>query len=897
MKAEDKFRIRSKLTSVMGELSFYSLRKLEKLWGRVLSGLPYSIRIMIESAFRNWDEELITSEMVRNLIEWRAVEEKRGETAFMPARVLLQDFTGVPSIADLAAMRSAAQRLGGEPEKINPTIPADLVIDHSIQVDCYGSARALEINSEKEFSRNYERYAFLHWGQKAFHNFRVVPPATGIVHQVNLEYLARVVQIQEQDDKRIVFPDTLVGTDSHTTMINGLGILGWGVGGIEAEAVMLGQPYYMVAPDVVGFELTGALKGDSNAADLVLTVTEILRKKGVVGKFVEFFGSGLKNLSLPDRATIANMSPEYGATMGFFPVDEKTLQYLLDTGRDKKHVELVEKYCRKQGLFYDAKALIPDYTEKLSLDMGDVEPVLAGPSRPQDKIPLTNFKKHFSVTLREKFGKSKKTRAEFEKGGQVYEISDGSLAIAAITSCTNTSNPYVMMGAGILAKNAVERGLRVKPYVKTSLAPGSKVVAEYLRSSGLMDYLEKLNFHLVGYGCTTCIGNSGPLDEEITQAITEGNIIAASVLSGNRNFEGRINPMTAASYLASPILVVAYALAGSMDFDLYSEPLGRDPDGNLVYYEDIKPDREEILRYMKKHLKPELFKVQYADVFEGNATWNEIKGADSDVYDWQDDSTYIKEPPFFKEFSPAKPDLPKIQGARILALFGDSITTDHISPAGAIPEDSPAGRYLISKGVRPENFNSFGSRRGNHEVMMRGTFGNIRIKNLITPDKTGGYSIHFPSGEMGYIYDIAEKYKKENIPLVIAAGKEYGSGSSRDWAAKGTALLGVKAVIAESFERIHRSNLIGMGVLPIQFADGNSWQDLELTGKEIIFIDGIEEEKLTPNKNVRIRVLSDEKAAREICFQALLRLDSPVEIKYYKNGGILQTVLRELLKN
>ncbi len=920
----DPFGARDTFETGSGPAVLYRLSRLEEQGVGAVSRLPYSIKVLLEAVLRQVDGYRITPEDVEALATWDPRHVAEREIPFMPARVILQDFTGVPAVVDLAAMRSAVERFGGDPSRINPLIPADLVIDHSVQVDYFGSAYAFIYNAEREFERNRERYAFLRWAQAAFDNFRVVPPDTGIVHQVNLEYLAKVVQLRELDGEQVAYPDTLVGTDSHTTMINALGVLGWGVGGIEAEANMLGQPLYMLMPEVVGFKLYGELPEGATATDLVLTVTEMLRRHGVVGKFVEFYGPGVSKLSLPDRATIANMAPEYGATMGFFPVDEETLRYLIGTGRSEELVELVERYTKEQGLFRTDDAPDPDYSETLELDMGTVEPSVAGPKRPQDRVPVRELKRAFWLTMRDTFGRSiapdgnadyirkleageantepqperrdlyaaEAVEVELDDGLEV-PLTHGATVIAAITSCTNTSNPSVMIGAGLLAKKAVERGLTVKPYVKTSMAPGSRVVTKYLEASGLMPYLEALRFHVVGYGCTTCIGNSGPLPEPIARAVNEHDLVVAAVLSGNRNFEGRINPHVRANYLASPPLVIAFALAGTVDIDFATEPLGHDPNGRPVYLRDIWPTQEEIQRQIRRSLQPAMFREQYADVFKGNELWNQLEVPESRSYEWDPSSTYIQEPPFFQDFPLEVPDLEEIRGARVLALLGDTVTTDHISPAGAIPVDSPAGQYLISLGVEPKDFNTFGARRGNHEVMMRGTFGNIRLRNKLVPDKEGGWTVHFPSGEVLSIYDAAMRYKEEGTPLLVIAGKEYGTGSSRDWAAKGTYLLGVRAVLAESFERIHRSNLVGMGVLPLQFKPGENAQTLGLTGEEVYDILGIDNE-LQPRQELTVRARAAD--GRETTFTVIARLDTPVEVEYYRNGGILHTVLRQILK-
>ena len=956
--ANDPFGARTTLETGSADVEFYSLKTLdENVDGDVFS-LPFSIRVMLESLLRNAGGKFVSKEDVEELAGWP--ESVGGELAYLPARVVMQDFTGVPAVVDLAAMRSAMESVGGDPGKINPLVPTDLVIDHSVQVDAFGSPMALQFNAEREFERNRERYEFLKWGQQAFDNFSVVPPATGIIHQVNLEYLANGVIVKDG----VAMPDTLVGTDSHTTMINGLGVLGWGVGGIEAEAVTLGQPYYMLVPQVIGFKLTGALREGVTATDLVLTVTQMLRSHGVVGKFVEFYGDGLSKLSLPDRATIANMSPEFGATCTFFPVDTETLRYLSGTGRDEELVDLVEAYSKEQGLWRTDETPEPRFSETLDLDLGSVEASLAGPRRPQDRVALDDMQPSFRQALAEMVdpdhpllgngredaydraeeesfpasdvpnpdihttddaesfpasdtptgasGVSNEGREDSTSGGEpgngkpeagpsgaitvtvdgeeLY-LRHGSAVIAAITSCTNTSNPSVMMGAGLLARKAVEKGLSVAPHVKTSLAPGSKVVTEYLQTSGLMDPLEQLRFDVVGYGCTTCIGNSGPLAEEISTAVEENDLVVAAVLSGNRNFEGRINPDVRANYLASPPLVVAYALAGTVDIDLSRDPIGEDEDGNPVYLQDIWPSQEEVAREIENALDPEIYKEQYADVYTGNEQWNEVEVPSGDLYEWDPDSTYIQEPSFFKDMGPEPEDLKDIEGARVLVKVGDSVTTDHISPAGAIPSRMPAGQYLIQKGVDSRDFNSYGSRRGNHEVMVRGTFGNIRLRNQLV-DKEGGFTLHLPDGEETTIYEASLKYAEENVPLMVLAGKEYGSGSSRDWAAKGSLLLGVRAVIAESFERIHRSNLIGMGVLPLQYAEGESAESLGLSGHESFDITGLAD--LEPGIDLSVRATSDDGEEKE--FRVKTRVDSPVEVEYLRNGGILQTVLRQMLQ-
>ncbi len=897
---KDPFGVRGALETRGGMATLYRLDRLEKSGVGKISRLPYSIKILLESVLRNCDGVLATENDIAALANWSAASPAPREVPFRPARVILQDFTGVPAVVDLEAMRSAMQRLVGDPAKINPLVPVDLVIDHSVQVDYFGTPMALQRNAEIEFQRNRERYEFLRWGQQSFANFRVVPPATGIVHQVNLEYLAKVVLAREENGDRVLLPDTLVGTDSHTTMINGLGVLGWGVGGIEAEAAMLGQPYYFLTPKVVGFKLRGRLREGVTATDLVLTVTEILRKKGVVDKFVEFYGEGLSQIGLADRATVGNMSPEYGATMGFFPVDAETLRYLRQTGRSEEEVDRVERYAKEQGIFRTDQTPDPEFSETAELDLATVEPSLAGPKRPQDRVPLSAMKSAFHAALTAPvkvrgFGlktEELKRSAMVNLNGAPVQIGHGAIVIAAITSCTNTSNPSVMIGAGLVAKLALERGLTVPPYVKTSLAPGSKVVTEYLKAAGLLEALAEIHFNLVGYGCTTCIGNSGPLPPEVAKAVTENQLVAAAVLSGNRNFEGRIHPHVRANYLASPPLVVAYALAGTVDIDLNNEPIGKGRGGAPVYLRDIWPTQEEISAVMSAALRPEMFRKSYQNVWDGNPAWNAIPVSGGALYSWREESTYIQEPPFFTELRREVSPLGEIRGARVLALLGDSVTTDHISPAGDIPESGPAGRYLIEHGVINKDFNSFGSRRGNDRVMMRGTFANIRLKNLLVPGTEGGITIHFPDGERLAIYDAAVRYRQEGVPLIVVAGKEYGSGSSRDWAAKGTALLGVKAVLAESFERIHRSNLVGMGVLPLQFVGGQNAASLGLTGREVFDITGLSDQ-IEPRAEVTVTAASPGGATQT--FKAIARLDSHVEVNYYRNGGILPTVLRSLL--
>ncbi len=896
MAVQDYFGARDTFDTGSGEAILYRLSALEKA-GFDLHRLPFSIRILLEAALRQADGFEITREAIETIAGWGAETAGKVEIPFKPARVILQDFTGVPSVVDLAALRNAMARMGGDPKKVNPLVPVDLVIDHSVQVDQFGSVLALFYNAELEFERNRERYEFLKWGQEAFDNFRVVPPATGIVHQVNLEYLAGVV-LQSTNGETVAFPDSLVGTDSHTTMINGLGVLGWGVGGIEAEAVMLGQPIYMLMPEVVGFKLTGELPQGATATDLVLRATEMLRKKGVVGKFVEFYGPGMSKLSLADRATIANMAPEYGATMGFFPVDEETLRYLIGTGRSEEQVELVSRYCKEQGLFHTADTPDPEFTDYLELDMSTVKPALAGPKRPQDRIDLDGMKQMWNGALTAPVGprgyglerEALGSAVDVSFAGREFTLRHGHVVIAAITSCTNTSNPSVMVGAGLLAKKAVERGLDVKPWVKASMAPGSKVVTSYLDAAGLTPYLEALNFHTVGYGCTTCIGNSGPLPEPISKGIKQGDLVAAAVLSGNRNFEGRVSPDVRANFLASPPLVVAYAIAGTVNIDMETEPLGYDPNGNPVYLRDVWPTQEEIQSTVRRALRPEMFREQYGNVFDGNEEFNAVKVAGGELFAWDAASTYIKEPPFFtieREVPPVQP----IVGARVLAVMPDSTTTDHISPAGNIARNSPAARYLESHGVPREEWNSYGSRRGNHEIMMRGTFANIRIKNQMLDGEEGGDTVYIPAMEKMPIWDAAEKYIADGTPLVVLAGKEYGTGSSRDWAAKGVQLQGVRAVIAESFERIHRSNLVGMGILPLQFKAGESVKSLGLTGFETIDIIGLSDD-MHPGQEYTVRATSDSGAVTE--FRAISRIDTPVEVNYYKNGGILQTVLRRM---
>ncbi|MFP5504561.1 MAG: aconitate hydratase AcnA [Gammaproteobacteria bacterium] len=860
-----------------------------------VSRLPFSMKVLLENLLRFEDGKTVTADDIRALANWDPQEDPNvtggREIAFRPARVLMQDFTGVPAVVDLAAMRDAMKALGGDPDKINPLQPAELVIDHSVQIDAFGRKDAMDLNAKLEYQRNQERYAFLKWGQKAFSNFKVVPPDTGIVHQVNLEYLARTVFAQDNGGVLQAYPDTLVGTDSHTTMVNGLGVLGWGVGGIEAEAAMLGQPVSMLIPQVVGFKLTGKLPEGATATDLVLTVVQMLRKHGVVGKFVEFYGDGLDHLSLADRATLANMAPEYGATCGIFPVDAETLNYLRLSGRSEESVALVEAYAKEQGMFRIKGQPDAVYSSTVELDMGTVEPSLAGPKRPQDRVPLKQSKTLFNDALaalkQERNLTSKPVIANLD--GAAHELRDGAVVIASITSCTNTSNPSVMLGAGLVAKKAAALGLKVKPWVKTSLAPGSQVVTEYLKQAGLLDDLETLGFHVVGYGCATCIGNSGPLPEAVSKAIAEGNLSACSVLSGNRNFEGRVHAEVRMNYLASPPLVVAYALAGTMDIDLYNEPIGIDQKGNKVFLKDIWPSQKEVSDIVASAVNREEFTQVYANVFQGENRWTGLASPEGQLFAWDDSSTYIKNPPYFEGITKTPPAVTDIRGARALAVLGDSVTTDHISPAGSIKPDSPAGKYLLEHGVQQADFNSLGSRRGNHEVMMRGTFANIRLRNLLAPGTEGGVTLHLPKGEPMSIFDAAMKYRNDNVPLIVVAGKEYGSGSSRDWAAKGPRLLGIRAVIAESYERIHRSNLVGMGILPLQFDDGEDARSLGLTGREVFDIEGLGDGSA---KRVTVKATGEDGAVKT--FAARVRIDTPQEIEYYRHGGILQYVLRQL---
>jgi aconitate hydratase len=883
----DSFGTRGKLAAGGRDYTIYRLAELAKAHPAV-HRLPFSLKVLLENLLRHEDGRVVRREDVEALAAWEPAAEPKQEISFHPARVLLQDFTGVPAVVDLAAMREAFRQMGGDPQRITPLSPADLVIDHSVIVDRFGALSAFDANAAIEFDRNRERYAFLRWGQTAFRGLRVIPPDTGICHQVNLEYLARTVWTGADG---VAYPDTLVGTDSHTTMINGLGVMGWGVGGIEAEAALLGQPLTMLIPQVIGFKLTGQLREGATATDLVLTITQMLRKKGVVGKFVEYYGPGLDSLPLPDRATIGNMSPEYGATMGFFPVDGETLAYLRFTGRSKEQVALVEAYCKEQGLFRTTATPDPVFTDTLHLDLGDVEPSLAGPKRPQDRIPLREAKASCEKALAEANGKL--LGPVLVKAGPVeYRLHHGAVVIAAITSCTNTSNPAVMLGAGLLAKKAVERGLKAAPWVKTSLAPGSQVVTDYYRAAGLVPYLEALGFHLVGYGCTTCIGNSGPLPAPVAEAVRKGDLSVAAVLSGNRNFEGRINPQVKLNYLASPPLVVAYAIAGRMDFDPYTEPLGWDPNGEPVFLRDIWPSTREVQEAIRAAVQPEQFAKVYGRAGEGDERWRGLEVPAGETFAWDEASTYVRRPPFFENLPREPAPLADVQGARVLALLGDSVTTDHISPAGSIAKDSPAAQYLLAHGVEPKDFNSYGARRGNHEVMVRGTFANIRLKNLLVPGVEGGVTVHLPDGERMSIYDAAMRYGQEGIPLVVIAGAEYGTGSSRDWAAKGTLLLGVKAVIAKSFERIHRSNLVGMGVLPLQFAEGEDASTLGLTGRERIDIAGIAG-GVEPRKRLEVRAVADD--GKETRFTVTARIDTPNEADYFRHGGILPFVLRQLL--
>ena len=910
----EKADYRKKLTVSGQDYHFYDINALEENGIATIAKLPYTIKILVENLLRKLDGHVVHEEDLLNIARWEKRYATPREIPYHPARVLMQDFTGVPAVVDLAAMRDAVKDLGGDPAIVNPMVPVDLVVDHSVQVDYFGSADALSKNVAKEYERNSERYELLKWAQKSFDNFSVVPPNSGICHQVNLEYLGQVIIAEDDGGHLMAFPDTLVGTDSHTTMINGIGVMGWGVGGIEAEAVMLGQPYYMSIPEVVGVKMTGELQEGVTATDLVLAVTEMLRNHGVVEKFVEYFGPGMKNLSLPDRATISNMTPEYGATLGFFPVDEKTIDYMVMTNRQQQ-AEIVESCSKALGLFYSG-TVDPEYTEVLEMDLGTVVPAVAGPARPQDRINLPDLKNSFATilgceyerdtdvvhiskyhdesgsrTTRQEACAPKKKVCEMVYNGEQIELCDGNIVIAAITSCTNTSNPFVLLGAGLVAKKAVEKGLEVPAFVKTSLAPGSKVVLDYLKDANLLSQLEKLGFHLAAFGCTTCIGNSGPLPPEIDEAVTQNDLTVAAVLSGNRNFEARIHQRVKANFLASPMLVVAFALAGRIDIDLTTEPLATDPDGQPVYLKDIWPTSLEIEDLVRKHVKQEFYKSEYEQIFDGDDFWRKLDVGQSTTFNWNETSTYIKKPPYFDGFSLQTTRPTDVNDARALMLLGDSVTTDHISPAGAIPETYPAGKYLIAKEVAPRDFNSYGSRRGNHDVMMRGTFGNIRIKNQMLGDMEGSYTIKHPEGKEMFVYDAACEYQEQMTPLVILGGKEYGTGSSRDWAAKGTSLLGIKAVITRSYERIHRSNLVGMGALPLVFKDGESWNSLGLDGSETFFIGGVE--NMTPRKTLQVRAVKQD--GGEVKFEAIARLDTDVDVAYFENGGILPYVLRKML--
>lgn len=888
------FNARSTLKVGKEQFDYFSLENAEKAGLANVSRLPFSLKVMLENLLRFEDGQTVTAEDIRALAASPQSKQLEKEIAFRPARVLMQDFTGVPAIVDLATMRDTIQEMGGDPKKINPLQQVDLVIDHSVQVDQFGTPDAFAFNADRELERNKERYIFLKWGQKAFQNCRVVPPDVGIVHQVNLEYIAKTVFVVEKDGRKIAYPDTLVGTDSHTTMINGLGVVGWGVGGIEAEGAMLGQPLSMLIPQVVGFKLHGQMREGATATDVVLTVTQMLRAKGVVGKFVEFYGPGIANLSLADRATISNMAPEYGATIGFFPIDAETLNYLRLTGRDPATVSLVEGYAKAQGMFRTQDTPEPVFNDVLELALSTVEPSLAGPRRPQDRVPLSKSKQMFHDVLPSILTKESKPNVNVDvtDDGHRYSLTHGSVVIAAITSCTNTSNPSVMIAAGLLARKAVEHGLKTKPWVKTSLAPGSRVVTDYLKESGLMPYLERLQFHLVGYGCTTCIGNSGPLPERIASAVKDNSLAVAAVLSGNRNFEGRINPLVRANYLASPPLVVAYALAGTMDIDLSTDPVGHDANGKPVYLREIWPSQKEVLDAISRSVRADMFRTAYEESLGGDKRWKALEAPSGELFQWDENSTYVKRPPFFENMPRQAPPIKDIRGARVLALLGDSVTTDHISPAGSIQPESPAGKYLIAHGIGPKEFNSYGARRGNHEVMMRGTFANVRLRNQMAPGTEGGWTVHLPDRTQMTIYDAAMQYEKQSVPLVIIAGKEYGSGSSRDWAAKGPRLLGVKAVLAESFERIHRSNLVGMGVLPLQFQDGNNAESQGLTGFEIFDVEGMTGD-IKPGQRVTVRTHNESGNVKT--FEAVARIDTPDEMHYYRNGGILPYVLRQLI--
>ncbi len=901
MAYQDRYSVKKKLSAGGKEYAYYDLPALSAQFGSI-DRLPFSIKVLLEAAVRQFDGRAITEEHVKQIAGWAEGRDANKEIPFIPARIVLQDFTGVPVVVDLAAMRSAMKASGGDPKKINPLVPVDLVIDHSIMVDAFGSKEAEEYNTKVEFERNGERYRFLRWAQTAFDNFRAVPPGTGIVHQVNLEYLASVTAVKNVVGELVAYPDSLVGPDSHPTMINGLGVVGWGVGGIEAEACMLGQPLYFVTPDVIGFKLTGSLPEGATATDLALTVTQMLRRKGVVGKFVEYYGPGLSGMSLADRATVANMSPEYGATVGFFPVDDETLNYLRLTGRDDEQIALVESYYKAQGMFRTDSTPDPVFSDTIELDLSTVVPSLAGPKRPQDRVELSRMKEAYNAIVRapvDKGGYGLPEKKLIEEEVTIYSpdgksslMRNGAVVIAAITSCTNTSNPSVMLGAGLVAKKAVERGLTKPAYVKSSLTPGSLVVTEYLKNAGLLPALEELGFHVTGYGCGTCIGNSGPLPDEVSKAVADNDMTVAAVLSGNRNFEGRVHAQVKANYLASPPLVVAYALAGTVNIDLTTEPIGYDKSNTPVFLKDIWPTNEEIQAAVKAAIDPAMFRDKYKNVFNANERWNAIEVPEGELYEWDDSSTYIQEPPFFKDLAAEPGHINDIGSARVLALLGDSVTTDHISPAGNIKADSPAGKYLISHGVKREDFNSYGSRRGNHEVMMRGTFANIRIRNAVAPGTEGGVTTYLPTGEVESIYDASMKYQEAGTNLVVIAGKEYGTGSSRDWAAKGTLLLGVKAVITESYERIHRSNLVGMGVLPLQFVDGADWKTLGITGTETFSVSGLSDD-IQPGQQVTVTAVRTDGSS--FTFPAAVRLDSLVDVDYYRNGGILQTVLRQLM--
>ena len=892
----DSFKCRRTLTVGAQSYDYFSLPEAEKNGLDGISKLPFSLKVLLENLLRFEDGTSVTADDIRACAGWLKTKSSKHEIAYRPARVLMQDFTGVPAVVDLAAMRDALKTMGGDPAKINPLVPVDLVIDHSVMVDFFGTGSAFKQNVDKEYERNQERYSFLRWGGNAFENFRVVPPGTGICHQVNLEYLSQSVWTKQVDENgasvTYAYPDTLVGTDSHTTMVNGLSVLGWGVGGIEAEAAMLGQPISMLIPEVVGFRLEGKMAEGITATDLVLTVVQMLRAQGVVGKFVEFYGPGLDHLSLEDQATIANMAPEYGATCGFFPIDNESIAYLKATGREADRIELVEAYAKAQGMWRASDTPDPSFTATLGLDLGTVVPSIAGPKRPQDRVALKDASTGFASVIDGEFAGSGGTDKRASVEGRNHDLGNGDIVIAAITSCTNTSNPAVLIAAGLVARNAHAKGLKVKPWVRTSLAPGSQVVTDYLERAGLQSELDALGFNLVGYGCTTCIGNSGPLPEEITEAIVNNDLVVASVLSGNRNFEGRINANVKTNWLASPPLVVAYALVGSMNINLVNDPLGQDQDGNDVFLKDIWPTTAEISDMIRTSVTPEMFASRYGDVFKGDEHWQKIGGSDEKTYDWPETSTYVKNPPYFEDMKMEPAPVTDIVEARVLGLFSDSITTDHISPAGAIKADGPAGEYLVEHQVRPVEFNSFGARRGNHHVMMRGTFGNVRIKNQMVADTEGGVTVHYPSGEVTSIYDAAMRYKTEGVPLVVFAGKEYGTGSSRDWAAKGTALLGIRAVIVESFERIHRSNLVGMGVLPLEFEDGQSWQGLGITGEERVTIKGLE--GIEPQQRLNATITFADGSTKEV--PLLCRIDTEDELSYYRNGGILHYVLRNLAR-